>query len=118
MIKLREKDIIKLATILEIPQFAVEKMVAMNLIHDAHAVDMLITHDWKRIRRMRKYTTRQICMALANEYHVSINKVDAAVHNRRKASYYCLECGVRIRKCDSVRNDGLCDKCMAASIKV
>lgn len=45
MIRLREKDIEKLSIILELPQYAVEKMAAMNLIYDALAVDMLMVYD-------------------------------------------------------------------------
>ena len=40
MIKLRNKDIEKLSTILQIPQYAIEKMAVMNLIHEAIAIDI------------------------------------------------------------------------------
>ena len=47
MIRLREKDIEKLSIILQLPQYTIEKMAAMNLINDSLAVDMLMVYDWK-----------------------------------------------------------------------
>lgn len=118
MIRLREKDIEKLSIILQLPQFAVEKMAAMNLINDALAVDMLVIYDWKRLKKNKKYTVKQILQALMDEYQVSRTKVQAAVYGKRKHTYSCQQCGKRITKSESVRNDGLCDMCVSKSIEL
>lgn len=118
MIKLRNKDTEKLSTILQIPQYAVEKMAAMNLIHEAIAIDMLIVHDWRKLKRHGQYTVKQILQAVMSEYQVSKSKVQAAVYGKRKHTYSCLQCGKRIVKSESERNDGLCDDCISKSIEL
>lgn len=120
MIRLRPKDIEKIATILQIPQFAVEKMAGMNLIQENHAVDLLIVNDWKRMKRnnRNRYPLKFLIKALEREYQVSDTKVEAAIYNKRKSIYICRECGKRITKTESVRNDGVCDDCVIDSIEV
>ena len=118
MIRLREKDIEKLSIILELPQYAVEKMAAMNLIYDALAVDLLMVYDWKKLKRSKKYTVKQILQALMDEYQVSKTKVQAAVYGKRKRTYSCQQCGKRITKSESDRNEGLCDLCVSKSIEL
>lgn len=118
MIRLRDKDIEKLSTILQIPQYAVEKMAAMNLIHDPLAVDMLMVHDWHKLKRSRKYSVKQILKAIMDEYQVSKTKVQAAVYGKRKRIYSCEQCGKRIVKTESERNEGLCDDCVSKSIEL
>lgn len=118
MIKLRDKDIEKLSGILQIPSYAVEKMSSMNLINDGLAVDMLIVHDWKSVRRSRKHRSTLIIAALANEYQVSETKVKTAVYGKRKNVYSCDSCGRRIaRKAEYIRNNGLCDVCVTKTIE-
>lgn len=71
MIRLREKDIEKLSIILQLPQYTIEKMAAMNLINDSLAVDMLMVYDWKKLKNTKKYTVKQILQAIMDEYQVS-----------------------------------------------
>lgn len=118
MIRLREKDIEKLSIILELPQYAIEKMAAMNMINDALAVDMLVVYDWKKLKRDKKYTVKQILQALMDEYQVSKTKVQAAVYGKRKRTYSCQLCGKRITKSESVRNEGICDACVSKTIEL
>ena len=84
MIKLRAKDLEKLSEILQIPYFILEKMASMNMINDALAVDTLILHDWRALKRSKKYSVRQIVPALVKEYQVSKSKVESAIYNERK----------------------------------
>lgn len=118
MIRLRDKDIEKLAIILDLPKFAIEKMAAMNLVHEGIAVDTLIAYDWKRLKKNKRYRVRQIIQALANEYQVSKTKVEAAMYNKRKCIYSCQQCGKRITKAASVKNNGLCEECVVKSIVI
>lgn len=118
MIKLRDKDIEKLSGILQIPSYAIEKMSSMNLINDGLAIDMLITHDWKSVKRGRKYRSTLIIAALANEYQVSETKVKTAIYGKRKHIYSCSRCGRRVKKGEYVRNDTLCDACVTQTIEL
>jgi formylmethanofuran dehydrogenase subunit E len=118
MIKLRKKDKEKLSTILQLPQYDIEKMAAMNLIHEAIAIDMLIVHDWRKLKRSGHYTVKQILQAIMNEYQVSKSKVQAAIYGKRKHTYSCTNCGKRILKAESERNDGLCDTCVSKTIEL
>lgn len=118
MIRLREKDIEKLAIILQLPQYTIEKMAAMNLINDSLAVDMLMIYDWKKLKNTKKYTVKQILQAIMDEYQVSKTKVQAAVYGKRKRTYSCQQCGKRITKSESTRNSGICDACVSKSIEL
>lgn len=118
MIRLREKDIEKLSIILQLPQYTIEKMAAMNLINDSLAVDMLMVYDWKKLRSSKRYTVKQILQAIMDEYQVSKTKVQAAVYGKRKRTYSCQQCGKRILKSESVRNSGICDACVSKSIEL
>ena len=116
MIKLREKDIEKLAILLELPQYAVEKMATMQLIDEKAAVNRLIAYDWKKLKARRKFSTRHIVQALEDEYQVGKGKVLGAVYEKRKCVYSCVKCGKRITKAESLRNKGICDRCVSKSI--
>lgn len=118
MIKLREKDLEKLSDILQIPYAATEKMSSMNLINDGLAIDLLIIHDWKTLKRSKKYSVKQILPAIMNEYQVSKSKVEAAIYGKRKRVYSCSQCGRRISKSEFARNEGLCDMCISQTIKL
>ena len=65
MIKLREKDLEKLSDILQIPYAAIEKMSVMNLINDGLAIDLLIIHDWKTLKRSNIRQTQARIFMLA-----------------------------------------------------
>lgn len=118
MIKLREKEIEKLSIILQIPLFNVEKMASMGLIYEPNAIDLLVVHDWKKLKRDNKYTVKQIIQALMDEYQISRTKVQSAVYGKRKHTYSCNQCGKRITKSESVRNNGICDKCVSKTIEL
>lgn len=118
MIKLREKDLQKLSEILQIPYISLEKMSSMNLINDGLAVDQLILHDWRALKRSKKYSTKQVMTALVNEYQVSKSKIESAVYSKRKRIFSCTQCGRRISKSEFIRNEGLCDMCISQSIKL
>lgn len=49
MIRLRNKEIEKLAALLQLPQFAVEKMASLGLINEAIAIDMQLRQTQKVI---------------------------------------------------------------------
>ena len=118
MIRLREKELEKLANVLQIPYTAVEKMASMNLINDGLAIDLLIINDWRALRRGNKYSVKQILPALINEYQVSRSKIESAVYGKRKRIFSCTQCGRRISKSESIRNEGLCDMCVSQTIKL
>lgn len=117
-IRLREKDVNKLSTILQYPTEALQELAAKNLLDDTEVRNLLILSDWRQLKRSKKYTTSQITDALINEYQVSKSKVESIIYSKKKSQYWCKECEKRIPKSEHLRNNGICDKCVALSIKL
>lgn len=80
MIRLRQKEIDKLSIITQLPQHDIEKMLAMGLVNEPIAIDLLVVYDWKRLKKEKKYTVKQITQALMNEYDISRTKVQSAAY--------------------------------------
>lgn len=118
MISLRDKDFDKLAVSLDIPRHHLEKLYTLGFIKDSRALDEIIYHDFHRLRRLGKYTPQQVVTAICSEYQVGVSKVREAIHRKPIRFYQCSGCGVRIRRCVHIRNNGLCDNCVAKTIEV
>jgi formylmethanofuran dehydrogenase subunit E len=117
-IRLREKDVNKLSTILRYPAETLQELAAKNLLDDTEARNLLILTDWRMLKKNKEYTTIQIVEALVNEYQVSKTKVETVIYAKKKSQYWCKECGKRIPKSEYRKNDGICDRCVALSIKL
>ena len=117
-IRLREKDINKLSSVLNLSVETLQELGAKNLLDDTEARNLLILSDWKRLKRGNKHTTSQIVEALINEYQVSKSKVENIIYAKKKSQYWCKQCGKRILKSEYQRNNGICDRCVTLSIKL
>jgi formylmethanofuran dehydrogenase subunit E len=117
-IRLREKDINKLATVLQYPAEMLQELAAKNLLDDTEVRNLLILSDWRQLKKSKKYTTAQIVEALINEYQVSKSKVEFIIYAKKKSQYWCKECEKRIPRSEYQRNGGICDRCVALSIKL
>lgn len=118
MIRLKEQDFEKLAEATGVSQFDLQKLYSMQLLHDSVALDLLIKHDFKRLRYKDKFRTAHIVARLSEYYAVSQEKVRNAAYCKAKRYYYCEKCDRRIAKRIYARNNGLCDKCAAEAIKL
>ncbi len=118
MIRLKESDFEKLAEVTGVSQFDLQKLYSMQLLNDSVALDLLIKQDFKRLRHKDKFRAAHIIARLSEHYAVSEEKVRNAAYCKAKRYYYCEQCDRRIAKRVYTRNNGLCDKCAAAAIKL
>lgn len=118
MIRLRQKEIDKLSIISQIPQHDIAKLFSMGLIDEPIAIDLLVAYDWKKLKQKKIYTVKQITQALMEEYDISRSKVQYAAYGKKKHTYSCTKCGRRILKSESLRNEGVCDRCISMSIQI
>lgn len=118
MIRLKEQDFEKLAEITGISQFDLQKLYAMQLLHDSIVLDLLIKHDFKKLRYQDKFRPTHIIARLSEHYAVSEEKVRNAAYCKPKRYYYCEKCDRRIAKRVYLRNQGICDKCAVAAIEL
>lgn len=118
MIRLREKDIKRLANVTEVSEADLMKLVAMNLIAHGYAVDRLIQYSYKKLKRTKRYTPKQMVEALMREYSVSRSKVYNAIYGKKAKTYYCNECMRKIPVSEYKRNNGLCDHCVSENIVI
>lgn len=117
MIRLRDKDIEKLAKVTENQVFTLVQLNSMGLINESVAIDLLIKFDWKRLKK-RGYTHKQVIMALSSEYDVSVSKITTAVYEKKKTVSFCRACGIEKLKRELNRNKGVCDACIAKTIEL
>ena len=118
MIRLKEQDFEKLTEMTGVSQFDLQKLYAMQLLHDALVLDMLIKYDFKKLGYQDKFRSAHIIARLSEHYGVSEEKVRNAAYSKPKRYYYCEKCDRRIAKRVYLRNQGICDKCAAAAIKL
>lgn len=118
MIKLRDKDIEKLSAITKLPSSSLALLSSMGLLDSANTTNLLILHDWKTLKKTKKYTVKQIIQALMEEYGASRSKVQSAIYLKKQKMYYCGTCGKRISKGEHLRNEGICDLCVSKTIQL
>lgn len=118
MIRLRQKDIERLAIITDGSVDYLTKLVSMSLIDHSYAVDQLIKYSYKKLKSEKRYIPAQMIEALMREYGASKSKVQNAIYNKRSSEHYCSECMKKISVSEYKRNDGLCDSCFAKHIQI
>lgn len=116
MIELKDDEIKKVAEITGVSYYDIQKLYTMGLLHESNTLDYIVKHDFESIRKMGKYRTSQIVQRICMKYHISKYKVLNAIYKKRNSLYYCTQCDKKIPKSEYVRNDGLCDHCVATSI--
>lgn len=117
-IQLTDKEYQKIAEEMNVSQYAIQKLHSIGALRENVLLDLLIRHDYKIIHRRTKYKPSQIITRLSMFYHVTREKVKAAAWSSSVSNHYCEECGKLIRKCEYVRNEGLCDDCVAKTIEI
>ncbi len=118
MIELSDNELNKLSEALDVPYDAIQKLYSMRMLHEPTTFNVLMKHDFNRLKRMAKYKPGQIITAIAGKYCVSQDRVRNAVYSKAKRQYYCSECGKRISSREYARGDGRCESCVAKSIEV
>lgn len=118
MNRIRDKDVERLATILQIGQVDLMKLVSMGLIDHKPAMRLLVKYSYQRLKRKKYYKVKQIISAVAMEYGVSERFVRDAIYSRQKRLHYCVKCMRKISASDAHRNNGLCDECFSQTIQI
>lgn len=116
MIRLDENDISKLAEATGVSVIDLQKLYVMGLLKESAVIGSLVRYDYNQIKKMGKYTPAQIFFALTSKYQITRYAAQNMVYSKYKSRYYCEKCGIEIGKPKYMRNDGLCDKCVALSI--
>lgn len=116
--KITDKEYQKLADETGVSQYDLQKLNSMGLLRDNVMRDLLISHDYKKVKRTQIYNPSQIITRLAMFYHVGRQTVINAVCRKTATRYFCEECGKLIPKPQYIRNNGLCDDCVAKSIEI
>lgn len=118
MIRLREKDIERLANFTGVSEADLTKLVSMNLIDHGYAIDRLIQYSYRNLKALKRYTPGQMIKAMMLEYNVSDSKVKNAIYGKKAREHYCSECMKKISATVYRRNNGLCDSCFARHIVI
>lgn len=116
MIRLDENEISELAAATGVSVIDLQKLYVMGMLKDSAVIGCLVRYDYNRIKKMGKYTPAQIFFALTEKYKITRYAAQNMVYSKYKNKYYCEKCGIEISKSKYIRNDGLCDKCVALSI--
>jgi transcription initiation factor IIE alpha subunit len=116
MITLREKEINKLAAMLQLPEDQLERLHSMRLLDESKAIDILVRYEYARLKRTELYNVKQITEALMREYDISRGKVQNAIYNKRKGKYFCRICGRAISNHRHLNYDDVCKSCVTNSI--
>lgn len=117
-IQLTDKEFQKIAIQTGVSQYNLQKLYSMGALRERGLLNLLICYDYNKIKSLGKYKPGQIISRLMMFYHVSREIVTCAIYNKSQTQYYCENCGKLIPKYLYVRNEGLCDDCVAKSIEI
>lgn len=118
MIKLQESEIQKLSAITEIEPIQLHKLLTMGLIDENRALDQLILHDFRRIKRRKQYKVSQIIEAVIEKYKVPRSRVERVIYAKKVKKHYCDKCSKEITNRERKRGNGKCDHCVALEIPI
>lgn len=118
MKKLQDKDFEKFSALTGVSMVEIQKLHAFGAFDESLIIDHLIRYDFKRLRKGGRYTVKQICAAIAEEYQVSLSKVHNAIYDKRRREAVCSKCGRVVKRAELNRNQGVCDICVIDSIEL
>lgn len=116
MIRLDNNEIEKLSDATGVSVMDLQKLYAMGMLKESAVMECLVRYTYGSIKKMGNYTPTQIFFMLTNKYKISRYAAQKMVYNKHKTKYYCEKCGIEMKKSKYLRNDGLCDKCVALSV--
>jgi len=106
----------KVADITDVPVEYVQKMRDKGMLDQQRIYELLIRHDYHRLRCGGKLRSPQVIGKLIDFYQVNANKVYRALHVNTDRIYFCKCCGVQLSKGTYKQNGGMCNKCLANSV--
>lgn len=118
MIKFGNLEKEKLAGMTGLAPIQIEQLLAMDIIDEKKALDAIIRHDVRSLRRRKIYKAAQIKSVLAERYGVTIGCVSRNMRGTKTGlRYYCIECGKEITWKTKKKNMGRCEVCVASEIR-
>lgn len=112
----RDKELEKISGLTGLDVIQVARLSQMGVLDEKKCIDMLILHDWRRLKMREKYKVSQIIDALAERYHVAPSRVKAVAYRPQKTKRFCTECGKAISGREYMKGNGKCRKCISTSI--
>lgn len=122
---LREKDIKKASSLLEIPEELLMRFNALKLLNTPYIRSMLMRADFERLTNGlhflevcdKRYRYPEVVKALAREYGIGPKAVAAILHGKDEKIYFCSKCGIRITASSAKLRGGLCSNCYSDSLE-
>lgn len=118
MIRLGEEEIKQLSKVTGVSTIDLQRLYEMGMLNERNSIACLVRDEYTNIRKMGKYTPAQIFFAITHKYKISDYTARSMVYLKIKPTLYCEKCGAVIRKSVYLRNEGLCDECVAMTIKL
>lgn len=123
---LRDKDIKKAASLLELPEEQVRHYNSLNLLNTNYIRALLMRADFEQLthglhfleKYDKKYRYPEVVKALAREYGIAPKAVSTILHGREEKIFFCSRCGVRISYQGYRDRGGLCPNCYADSLEI
>lgn len=121
---LREKDIRKAASLLELPEEQLEHFNSLRLLNVTYIRALLMRADFEQLTNGlhylkkcdSKYRYPEVIKAIAREYSTTPRAVSHILSGHDEKMYFCTRCGVRISRQGYQDRGGLCANCLADSL--
>lgn len=108
----------KIADITHIPYPYIVALRDQGILDQKAARDKLIFHDYWKLVKTKQFTEKQIIEKLSGVYNVNQRKIQYVIKQKPKRMCYCRNCGTQLSQNIFIRNDGLCDRCIAHQINL
>jgi len=116
---LTEKELRKLSVILETEVDGLRRLCDNDLINIPNSRNLLIKSDFEANLSNDRLTRGSIVHALMNEYDASRSKIEAVIYGKTlNKKEICKICGEDMSRYKYHKFNGVCDNCIAKSIKL
>lgn len=119
MKSLTEKELNKISRLLDMGVDELKRLCKLGVVNVPSARNLIIKNDYQVNLSTGKYTKTSIIQALMIEYSSSRAKIESVIYekgtNKREE---CKICGSEMSRYKYHKSDGICDDCVAKSIKL
>ena len=116
---LTEKELNKLATLLDMGVDELKRLCKLGVVNVPTARNLIIKNDYEVNVSTGKYSKTSIIQALMIEYQSSRAKIESVVYGKgTNKTEACKLCGSEMSRYKYHKSGGICDECIAKSIKL
>lgn len=116
---LTEKELNKLATLLDMGVDELKRLCKLGVVNVPTARNLIIKNDYEVNVSTGKYSKTSIIQALMIEYRSSRAKIESVVYGKGTNKIEeCKLCGIQMSRYKYHKSGGICDDCIANSIKL